>query len=678
MMSRSMGSKTRVWAQLLGAFWSLCPAAGLAAPVISEVAWMGTQANFRDEWIEFHNPGENPVLLSDYELRSGSEITVLPAVEMQPGAYLVLEDTAETTSLVPDSAIEFSISLANSGEILRLCPLGRSAETEVCDIAHDGNGPWPAGDNQNKRTMVRVEPWSPGVPGIFRTWDGEASAVLDRLGDPISGTPSEPALWPPVTDAGPSAGDAGPPEEDGGVLDAGIVEPHDYPGLAITEIYFNPPTSSETGKEWVELANLSDRDIELDGSMLERLEGANEPVVRRSTRIEGTGLILAPGEYVVLAQTEDLDLGLCVGGNLQVLGSGNLQLANSGTQWLRISGESFSNMVKYAGSDVVSMGEGIALALPNISLDNSQPENWVPAQCSFADGLFGSPGVPNDDCFEEAILPCVYLDAGPMQSDAGLVPPSYDAGPNAAPSLEMTAPAADVSSEGFAEIIYSADDPDGNDSLEVSLYYDLDGAGYDGVRIASGLPAGAAQTYRWRTQGVPAGTYRIFGVARDVRGESAYAYAPGAVQVGGGVSTDSASIRLLEPDGVNDARNDGSVLIRWQVDMPPDAEGTVSLFYDQDAAGEDGLPILASIPVRGEAGAPGPREYLWQPTGLPQGKYTVYAVLDWTRGQSSAYSAYVNISGGESCAASPSGTGAWGALLLLFIFRRRGQRAMAN
>ena len=679
MMSRSMRDKMRIWPQIMVVLWSLCPTSGQAAPIISEVAWMGTQANFRDEWIEIYNPDDTPIQLSEFELRAGSEVTVLPAIEIQPGAYLVLENAAEATSLTPDAAVEFSISLANSGEILRLCPRGRSAEIALCDVAHDGNGDWPAGDNQNKRTMVRLEPWTLGEPGIFRTWDGAASAIVDRLGDPITGTPGTAALWPDVPDAGPDLDDAGGPAQmDGGAFDAGNVEPYTYAGLAITEIYFNPPTSSETGKEWVEIANLSDRFIDLDDSTLERLEGANDPVVRRSTMISGTGLTLAPGEYVVLAQTDDLDLGLCVGGNLVVLGSGNLQLANSGTQWLRITGDSFTNTVKYAGSGVTSMAEGVALSLRNNDLDNGDTANWVPADCSFAEGLFGSPGVPNDSCLDEAIRPCEFEDAGTASADAGSMVEPYDAGPNAPPTLQLSAPASNVSSDGFIEIAYSAQDPDENDAVEVALYYDLDGLGYDGVRIASGLPAGASQTYRWRTQGVPAGTYRIFGVARDVRGESAYGYAPGAVQIGGGVSVDSASIRLVEPDGVNDGRSDGGILIRWQVDMPSDAEGTVSLYYDVDNDGLDGMPILSSIPVWGADGALGPREYLWQPTGLASGKYTIYAVLDWTRGQATAYSAYFNISGGESCASFPADSGIWLALVLLLCNSRRKSHRMAR
>lgn len=650
-----------------------------SAPFLTEVAWMGSADNTNDEWVEIYNPGPGALDLSGYELLEGTTVHALPAVSVPEGGVVVLEDSAAATSLAPDAAVVVGLSLNNSGEILRLCPAGQTADPSACDIAN-GGGAWAAGDNGTKATMARTGPLVEGQPGTWETWAGPDSTVTSSGGTAIKGSPGEGVFE--AVDGGPLP-DGGGADAGAGGVDAGPPPPFAYDGLAITEIYFNPPTSAETGKEWVEVANLSSSAVALDGAVLERLEGATSPTVAKTATVSGTGIVLEPGERVVFAQAEDLDVGVCVGGPLVVLSSNELQLANSGTQWLRVTANGVSNTVKYAGSGVPSVPEGRALALTSEALDNSDPATFAASGCEYATGAFGSPGVRNEDCALGAVPECPPdIDAGPPPGDDAGPPPVVDAGPNAPPTVTVLAPAAAVTSAGEVELAYSASDPDADDVVEVSLFYDLDGQNNDGVRIASGLSAGDDVRYTWSTEGVPAGTYHVFASARDLRGAVSYAYAAGTVDVGGGAGGDVATVAVVEPDGVNDDTPTGHVLIRWEVALPDDADGTVSLYYDTDDKGLDGEPILAGVPVREATGEDGPRDYLWDPAGVPSGSYTIYAVLDWTRGQASAYSAAINVGGaaGCGCRSPPSGAPLDGALAALGLLglaalRRRVSRS---
>lgn len=531
------------------------------------------------------------------------------------------------------------------------------------DSAGDGSGEIVRADGS-------VNPDTPlSSSGTFRIDNLLIEAVLP-----------EPENDAGIIDAGPGGGPL-----DAGLIDAGPVAPFEYGGLAITEVYFNPPSSAETGKEWIELANLTAEPIALDGTNIERLEGAGQAVARTAT-IQGSGIVLAPGERAVIAQTLDLDVGVCVGGAIVVVSTSELQLANSGTQWVRVTHGDWTNVVKYAGSGVPSIAEGRALALRNDRLDNSQPGNFAGSDCEYAAGFFGSPGVPNDDCTTAAVLPCEAppADAGPTTDGGAVTPvPVFDAGPNEPPQVSLSAPNARTESAGSVQVIYSAADTDEGDLVEVTLYYDLDGGNYDGVRIASGLPAGEEQMYLWNTAGVPPGEYYIFAVARDLRGEAAYAYAAGSVVVGGGAANDTATLLMIEPDGINDEADTGLVTIRWDVAMPEGAVGNITLYYDSDGSGLDGTPIIAGLPVTADDGSPGPREYRWRVTEVPPGTYSVYGVLDWTRGQASSYApgvVQVTAPGGCACASSSREApwemplwallgGAW------FGLRRRGRRA---
>ena len=87
------------------------------------------------------------------------------------------------------------------------------------------------------------------------------------------------------------------------------------------------------------------------------------------------------------------------------------------------------------------------------------------------------------------------------------------AGGTPRPSVAITSPLRDVSGP-LVSIGYEAFDPDSD--AQVSLYYDTDRDGFDGVLFAQGLPeSDAAGSFLWDTTGVPAGNYYVYASIAD-------------------------------------------------------------------------------------------------------------------------------------------------------------------
>jgi MYXO-CTERM domain-containing protein len=583
-----------------------------AAPVITEVAWMGSDAAVagetvaNNEWIEIFNPGPGPICdLSDFALTEGSDPERrLPAVALAENAVLVLERQPTSTALEPPAAAPFAMILGNGGEVLKLCPAGLPADPS-CDVTHAG-GAWPAGSNTAPRRTMERTALAPSA------WGAGAAAAAPGA----AGSPGQTLLAGVVGDVSACGGGGGEGEGEG------EGEAFAYPGLAITEIFFNPAGTSEAGKEWVEIANLSTSAVDLSACTFERSAGG----VVNATFPLGTG-VLAPGARVVVARSADLGVGICVANVIAVDGFG---LTNS-TQQLRLAGPGFENVVTYGGTGAaVTSFDGKAMVLGDETRDNQQAGAFVAATCAYGGGAFGSPGVASPAagaCDAPAFTACppdagVVVDAG---SDVFV-----DAGPNAEPVVVVSAPSAPIEAvdDGSGprfDLTWSASDADGDD-VAVDVFVAIDAAGQDGLRVARGLPGGDNVTRSVSLADVPAGTWHVFVAARDTRGAVAYAYAAGTVAVGGGGAIDAA-FRLVNPDGVDDVDGDGNALVTWEVDLPAGQTGSVALFLDGDDDGQGGAPLIGGLPAVGADGEEVGRVFNLDTSTLPDGVYFVYGVL---------------------------------------------------
>ncbi|MBT3816926.1 MAG: hypothetical protein HOG08_01110 [Candidatus Magasanikbacteria bacterium] len=128
--------------------------------IISEIAWMGTQASANDEWIEIFNSSIHDRNLEGWQLAWGDYNTtteeydnsvVFPRYIVDSLEPVVLERTDENTVIDHRSGIVYTGALGNTGEHLRLIDTEGNIIDEV-----DASAGWFAGDNTEKSTMLRM------------------------------------------------------------------------------------------------------------------------------------------------------------------------------------------------------------------------------------------------------------------------------------------------------------------------------------------------------------------------------------------------------------------------------------------------------------------------------------------------------------------------------------------
>lgn len=127
---------------------------------INEIAWMGSEESFADEWIELYNNTDKTINLEGWILKAvdGTPEISLEGTILAKSFYL-LERTNDDTVPSIKADLIYKGSLSNEGERLELVnPQGGIVDEIDC------SSKWFAGDNKTKQTMERVdsESWQTG------------------------------------------------------------------------------------------------------------------------------------------------------------------------------------------------------------------------------------------------------------------------------------------------------------------------------------------------------------------------------------------------------------------------------------------------------------------------------------------------------------------------------------
>ena len=85
---------------------------------------------------------------------------------------------------------------------------------------------------------------------------------------------------------------------------------------------------------------------------------------------------------------------------------------------------------------------------------------------------------------------------------------------------------------------------------------------------------------------------------------------------------DPPEITILEPSS-NMITNGSDVTISWE-DSDPDSNADIALYYDTDATGDDGIPIVDGLKEDPDGGSDA---YIWNITEMADGTYYVYAII---------------------------------------------------
>jgi serine protease AprX len=221
-----------------------------------------------------------------------------------------------------------------------------------------------------------------------------------------------------------------------------------------------------------------------------------------------------------------------------------------------------------------------------------------------------------------------------MMGDEGRI--RISVGGNVQPEIEVTSPngGADTA-DTFYVIRWTDDDPDNN--ARISLYNDQDEDPDNGkVLIASNIPEdpeGDGDSHVWDTSTLVEGrSFYIHAEIDDGANEPFISTSSGTVTISHTGGNAPPSVEVLEPNGQDD-NADQSFSIEYLA-YDPDDTASVSLYWDTDAAGFDGSPIVRDLEE-----ADGFGSYIWDTSGMDDGQRAyVYAVVsDGQNPQARAY-----------------------------------------
>jgi hypothetical protein len=124
--------------------------------VINEIAWSGSASSSYDEWIELYNNTENDIDLANWTIfwshgtttfTNSAGNTIIPAKN-----FYLLERTDDDSAPIVTADLIYAGALKNEGEFLEL----RDAGGKLIDFIDCSSG-WFAGDNNEKRTMEKID-----------------------------------------------------------------------------------------------------------------------------------------------------------------------------------------------------------------------------------------------------------------------------------------------------------------------------------------------------------------------------------------------------------------------------------------------------------------------------------------------------------------------------------------
>ena len=192
---------------------------------------------------------------------------------------------------------------------------------------------------------------------------------------------SDSMTQPPASDAGLS------PRSDGS-LDP--VNPG-FGMLQFTEIMYDSNEIDDEVGEWIELQNVSDTTVSLDGCVVEDRASQNDPGTPAATLGGGT---LAPGAYVLLARSDNLT----VNGGLTPDVLFEFSLSNGGDEIILTCGDLEVDVVAYDDGETFPNAKGFSILKGIDVRDGSQ--RWCPSTSVYdaVTNQRGTPGADNDTC----------------------------------------------------------------------------------------------------------------------------------------------------------------------------------------------------------------------------------------------------------------------------------------
>jgi hypothetical protein len=146
----------------------LFPLTSNAALMFSEIAWMGTDADANNEWIEMYNFGTEPADLTGWTITGGGGLSITLSGTLGPHGVGLLERTDDTTVPSVDALLIYTGALPNTGDSDALTLTLRDPSGTVVDQVVGGTD-WSLIGGSNavpKKTAqrTRMNTWVTAAP----------------------------------------------------------------------------------------------------------------------------------------------------------------------------------------------------------------------------------------------------------------------------------------------------------------------------------------------------------------------------------------------------------------------------------------------------------------------------------------------------------------------------------
>lgn len=274
--------------------------------VINEIAWMGGETSYTAEWIELYNNDENSINLDGWLLKAvDGKPEIKLKGEIPPKGFYLLERIDDSVlPKIPADQI-YNGALSNQGEALGLY----DRQGNLIDFL-DCSAGWPAGSNSTKQTMERINSLLPGSkkdnwtnsqnPG--GTPKAKNSIVIEPPPAESSSAEAEEEKSESLTaevspERAEKESESEPPFQKESQADL-PAEPQliTYPSAIIINEILPSPIGPDAEKEWIEIFNQSDFEINLSGWQIKDLLG------RITVYIFPQGKTIGPREFLILSR----------------------------------------------------------------------------------------------------------------------------------------------------------------------------------------------------------------------------------------------------------------------------------------------------------------------------------------------------------------------------------------
>jgi len=251
--------------------------------VINEIAWMGAEASYNDEWIELYNNTNLPVNLDGWSLKAADgtpEINLNGTIPAHN--FYLLERTDDNTVPNITANLIYTGALSNKGEHLQFF----DGQSNLVDKVNSSDG-WFAGDNKTKQTMERKDP-------------------LLSANSPNWQTSKDPDGTPKFQNSVLLAETGSPPAESG--TPKKKTEPITYPsGIVFSEI-LPSPEGPDAENEWIEIFNQNNFEVDLSSwKIIDTIGRTKTYVLSKGVKISTQGFLVLPRPETKITLNNDGD-----------------------------------------------------------------------------------------------------------------------------------------------------------------------------------------------------------------------------------------------------------------------------------------------------------------------------------------------------------------------------------